>query len=254
MKKLLLSISLMVAGASSLYAQTCTPGSAYPGATWADTIYGAYPDTIENFPPAAQGVAYSTDLTFKVPTTVTANLDPTGAFVGSPIVQFVVDNVTGLPAGLNYACNISSCTYPGGSLGCANLYGTPTQTGTFPVVIAITATVIINVPIIGPTPVDQATSFTGYKIIVGTAGIVEAVLNPIAVHPNPASDKITITGLDKQLNVTSLVITNMEGKVVKTVNVTSATMDVNLDGVDSGIYFVVVNHDAGTETVKFIKE
>jgi hypothetical protein len=46
----------------------------------------------------------------------------------------------------------------------------------------------------------------------------------------------------------------MEGKVIKNVTVTSATMDVNLNGLDNGVYFVVVNHAGGTETLKFIKE
>lgn len=254
MKKLLLVVSLMTIAASNLNAQTCTPGAGYPGANWADTIYGAYPDTITNFPGATSGVPYSADLTFKVPAEVTPNLDPSGAFVGSPIDHFVVDSVVGLPTGFDFGCNIANCTYPGGTLGCANLYGTTTQTGLFPVEIFITATVMITVPIIGQTPVEQSTSFTGYKILVGTAGLIEGVLNPIAVYPNPANDKITITGLDKQLNISSMVITNMEGKAVKTIDVTSSSMDVNIDGIENGIYFVVVNHSAGTETVKFIKE
>ena len=56
------------------------------------------------------------------------------------------------------------------------------------------------------------------------------------------------------MKITSAVITNMEGKVVKTLDITAATMDVNLNGMDNGVYFVVVNHAAGTETLKFIKE
>jgi len=31
-------------------------------------------------------------------------------------------------------------------------------------------------------------------------------------------------------------------------------MDVNLNGFDNGVYFVVANHAGGTETMKFIKE
>lgn len=250
MKKLLLVISLVSIAAASASAQSCTPGANY-----ADSTYGAWPDTIQNFPGAAMNVAYSTDLNFKVPATVTAGLDPTGQFVGSGIQEFTVTNVTGLPVGFNYACNVSSCNYPGGSNGCANLYGTATTAGTYDIVIAIDAVVLITIiPGVPPVPVTQSTSFTGYKIVVGTAGLIEGIINPITVHPNPASDIITLSGLNSQMKITSAKITNMAGQVVKTLDITSPTMDVNLNGFDNGVYFVVVNHIGGTETIKFIKE
>lgn len=256
MKKLLLVISL-VSAAISANAQ-CTPGSAYPSANWADTAiapgYGAWPDTVENFPGALVGVPYSTDLSFMVPSAVNDALDPTGAFVGAPIVEFTVTGVTGLPAGVNYACNISSCTYPGGSFGCANLSGTFTTAGTYPITIQVTAIVEIELIPGFPTEIPQDTEFTGYKVIVGTAGLIDAVINPIEVYPNPASDKVTISGLNKQMKINGVKITNMEGKVIRTVDVTSPSVDVELSGVENGIYFVVVEHANGTETVKFVKE
>lgn len=253
MKKLLLVISLVSIAAANASAQSCTPGANY-----ADSTYGVWPDTVQNFPGAAANVAYSTDLNFKVPDVVTAEVagtDPLAqGFIGSPIQQFVVDNVGGLPVGFNYACNISNCTYAGGSNGCANLYGTTSTEGIYPLTIDITATVLVDVPFVGPTPVDVPTSFSGYKIVVGTAGLIEGIINPITVHPNPASDVITLSGLNSQMKITSAKITNMAGQVVKTLDITSPTMDVNLNGFDNGVYFVVVNHIGGTETIKFIKE
>lgn len=253
MKKLLLVISLVSIAAANASAQSCTPGANY-----ADSTYGVWPDTVQNFPGAAANVAYSTDLNFKVPDAVTAEVagtDPLAqGFIGSPIQQFVVDNVGGLPVGFNYACNISNCTYAGGSNGCANLYGTTSTEGIYPLTIDITATVLVDVPFVGPTPVDVPTSFSGYKIVVGTAGLIEGIINPITVHPNPASDVITLSGLNSQMKITSAKITNMAGQVVKTLDITSPTMDVNLNGFDNGVYFVVVNHIGGTETIKFIKE
>lgn len=252
MKKLLLVISL-VSVAASASAQSCTPGTNY-----ADSTYGVWPDTTTNFPGAAANVFYSTDLNFKVPDVVTAEVAGSNVlaqgFIGNDIQGFVVDNVGGLPAGMNYACNISNCTYAGGANGCANLYGTATTVGVYPLTIDITATVLVDIPLIGQQPIDVPTSFSGYKIVVGTAGIVEAIINPITVHPNPANDKITLTGLNPQLKITAAQITNMAGQVVKTIDVTAPTMDVNLNGMDNGVYFVVVNHAAGTETLKFIKE
>ena len=49
-------------------------------------------------------------------------------------------------------------------------------------------------------------------------------------------------------------IKNMEGKLMKNVPVTSSSMTVNLDGFESGVYFVEVSHAGGNETLKFIKE
>lgn len=253
MKKLLLVATIAFAGAAQLNAQSCTPGANY-----ADSTYGVWPDTTQNFPPAAIGVFYSTDLNFKVPDQVTAEVagnDPAAqAVIGSAIDQFVVTGVNGLPAGINYACNISSCTYAGGANGCANLYGTANTAGTYPITIDVEATVILEIIPGFPTPLDVPTSFSGYKLIVGFAGLIEGVLEPIAVHPNPANDVITINGLHDALNIQSVVITNMEGKIVKTVNYTSAATTVDLNGMETGMYFLVVNHATGTETVKFIKE
>jgi hypothetical protein len=255
MKKILLVFSISALGVFNAGAQSCTPG-----ANFADSTYGVWPDTVQNFPPASVGVAYSTDLNFKVPSEVTpevAGTDPAAqAVVGSQIQEFVVDNVAGLPAGFNYACNIASCTYAGGSNGCANLYGTATSAtvGTFPITIEVTATVLVELIPGFPTPLDVPTSFSGYKLIIGYAGQIEGILNPISVHPNPANNYITVSGLEAALNVQSIAVTNMDGQVVKNVTPQAPTMDISLDGMASGMYFVVVEHAAGRELVKFIKE
>jgi hypothetical protein len=254
MKKLLLVATVALVSTLQLNAQSCTPGANY-----ADSTYGVWPDTTQNFPPAAVGVFYSTDLNFKVPDEVTAEVagnDPIAqGVIGSAIQDFTVTGVTGLPAGIDYACNISSCTYAGGSNGCANLYGTTNTAGTFPITIDVEATVLIAIiPGLPPTPLPVPTSFSGYKLIVGFAGLIEGVLEPIAVHPNPANDVITINGLHDALNIQSVFITNMEGKSIKAVNHSSAETTVDLNGMETGMYFLVVNHATGTETVKFIKE
>ena len=253
MKKLLL-FSFTFLTAASLNAQSCTPGANY-----ADSTYGVWPDTTTNFPPGAVGVPYSTDLNFKVPNEVTAEVagdDPLAqGFIGSTIDGFSVDGVDGLPAGFNYACNIASCAYAGGANGCANLYGTGTTAGTYPLTINITATVLVEIPIIGPTPTDVPTSFTGYKLVLGTAGNIEEVIQPFSVHPNPASTKITLNGLSEKLNISSISISNMEGKVIRTLGAIGGnSMDIEISSFQSGVYFVNITHETGTEVVKFVKD
>lgn len=247
MKKLLLSFTALIFAAGA-NAQSCTPG-----ANFADSTYGAWPDTIINFPPAAAGVFYSTDLNFKVPDQVTADLDDTGLFVGSPIQDFTVTGVTGLPTGLNYACNIGSCTYVGGANGCANLYGTTSVLGTHDVVINVDATIIIDIPFVGPTPQTQATSFQGYKIVVGTAGLIEQVLAPISVYPNPASDFIKINGLSNAYEISRVDLIAADGSIISSDLSGSITPSFDVSALENGIYMVKVYSQFGVSTCKFIK-
>jgi hypothetical protein len=248
MKKLLLIGTIVCAAITNTFAQ-CTPDITLPAPNYADSTFGAWPDTVTNFTGASVGVAYTQDLQFKVPLDAAV---VNALLVGSVIQSFTVDAVNGLPAGLSYACNIASCTFAGGSVGCAQITGVCSLADTYPITIDVTGIIQVLPPL--PNTANAPYQFVGYKIIVGTAGIVEAIINPITVHPNPANDHITIEGLNEQMKISSLVITNMEGKVIKNIEVTSTTMDVNLNGFDNGVYFVVANHAGGTETMKFIKE
>ena len=245
MKKILLVLFLGVS-VVKINAQSCTPGANY-----ADSTYGVWPDTTTNFPFATVSTPYSTDLNFKVPSTITADLDPTGQFVGQTISSFSVDNVQGLPTGFNYACNVSSCSYPGGSNGCANVYGTTALTGTFN--ITINVTVNIPAPIIGTIP--YATSFSGYKIVVGNAGIESSSLSAFKISPNPVTDYLKINNIQNSLNMSSLQIYSCNGQLIKTFNVDGFLIDeINLSEIPQGMYLLKVNHANGYDVLRFTKE
>lgn len=248
MKKLLLTLAV-VATTLAAQAQSCTPG-----ANFADSTYGVWPDTIQNLPPATTGVFYTTDLNFKVPDQVTPGLDPTGGtLVGSPIQDFEVTGVNGLPTGFDYACNETACQYLGGANGCANIYGTTSTPGTYDITIDVDATIIVDV--FGfPTPVPQSTSFTGYKIEVGSAGLIEQIISPISVYPNPAKQSIVIEGITGMMKANKVEIIDLNGNVVLQNENPSENMIVNVSELTNGIYFVKVSHQSGAETTKFIKE
>jgi hypothetical protein len=260
MKKLLLS-SVTFFLASVINAQSCTPGS-----NFADSIFGVWPDTVKNFPPGEVGVSYTTDLNFKVPNTVTPEVtggDPVAAnFVGSPIQSFTVDSVSGLPAGIDYACNVLSCTYTGGSNGCANLFGLSNISGTYPLILHITVNLLIDPGVLIGFPTNNYTypfsypaSFSGYRLTFGNAGAIEQVIQPFSAYPNPASTKITLDGLSDKLNVNAITISNMEGKVIGThTSVTENTMDIDISSFENGIYFVNIQYEQGKETIKFVKD
>ena len=255
MKKLLLLFTTVVGFFSVALAQP-QGGICIPDPLYADSIYGAWPDTTTNFPPAQVNVYYETVLNFKAPATVTADLDPSGQFVGSPIQSYQVTSVDGLPVEYTYACSVGNCTYNGGAQGCATVYGTTATTGTYNVTINLDVTVLVTLfPGLPPTPITQEASFTGYKIVVGTAGQIEQIIAPLKVVPNPAKNMITIDGITTSMKASSISISNIEGKEIlaKKVDSNSSTT-FDLSEIKSGIYFVHVYHAFGVEKVKFVKE
>ena len=163
MKTLLLLFALTAATFLSS-AQSCTPQLVI-----VSTGGGFVPDTVTNFPPALISCPYSTNINFKIPTTITDEIVavfPAGAScLGCPIQSFKITGVTGLPTGFNYACNISSCQYNGSSNGCVNIYGTSVApAGSYPVLIEVELTFFA--PVFG-LPFNIASSIIGYSIELG---------------------------------------------------------------------------------------
>ncbi len=249
MKLLLLSLTFTAFTSIYVGAQSCTPGT-----NFADSSYGVWPSPATNFPAAVINAPYTTDINFKVPSTVTddivAVVPLASIALGSDIQSFKIISVVGLPAGFLYACNISSCEYPGGANGCANIYGTSNApAGSYPVSIEIEATI----DFIGG--IDVPASFEGYSILLGTAGTIEQIIAPISVSPNPANNEIKIEGITASMKANQISILNIEGKVVaerEIKDVLNTTFD--LSALKAGIYFVNVSHASGNKTVKFIKQ
>ncbi len=255
MKKNLLFFCAVILFSAQTIAQSCTPG-----ANFADSSYGIWPDTTDNFPPAMVDVAYSEDINFKVPSEVTADVtggDPAlDAFIGSPIESFMVTSVDGLPSGYDYVCNVSTCEYLGGENGCANVYGTCSTPGMYEVTINVEGVIMVVLfPGLPPTPVTQPISFGGYRIEVGTTGMIEGVIAPITVAPNPANESISVQGISSSLEAKTVSIVNVEGKVILEETIGTATdLSFDISQMQSGIYFVKVSHKYGMDTIKFIKE
>jgi hypothetical protein len=249
MKKLLLSV--FVLGLSLTAKAQCTPDE-----TLIPDAFGVYPDTTQNFALAEVGTPYSQILHFKAPIDA-GDIDP--AYEGQTIQSFTVTGVDNMPPGLSYACNISSCQYPGGSTGCAAITGTPTTAGTYELVINIDAVVLaVIVPGFPPVPVTVSETFAGYRIIVSPAGTATVELNikpELMVYPNPAQDVLTIDNLNQFSNVGSVRIVNVEGKLIQSVAYNGdASMNINTEALVSGVYFVEIAHADGIERVKFMKK
>jgi len=74
--------------------------------------------------------------------------------------------------------------------------------------------------------------------------------NMIAVYPNPASDKLSITGE----NVTNVRISSITGQTVLVEEVNGNKTSIDVSRLNSGVYFVVIDTQLGSVTRKIIVE
>lgn len=208
MKHLLLAVSLFGVLGNAL-AQPCTPNPLYQ-----DSLFGVWPDTTTNFGPGVVGQPYSQTMDLIVPRDG-GDIDP--MYAGVMIDSVVFNGVTGLPPGLVVACNSQTpapCTYITGRLGCGVIQGTPTQTGTFPLTLNVTAYSELLPGVVLPIPYD----FTGYRIIVtgatGIADLAPAGLGGVRNVPNPFASRTSIEFLLSRASDTRVRVFNLLGEEV----------------------------------------
>lgn len=146
---LTLTWTLLVGGLSA----QCVPDSLV-----SSTPGGIYPPVL---PPAEGCEYYEEIISFQFPQ------DTTVMFAGNTITvnfnYFTIDSITGLPAGLDWECNLApACRYvvhPDSSdldtVGCVTLFGTPALAATYNLTVHLTA----NADVFG-VPTDQASAFS----------------------------------------------------------------------------------------------
>ena len=131
---------------SSLQAQ-CVADSGF-------TVPGIYPTLL----PEAPGCEfYESVITFVIPRDTTTTLG--GSEITVPFNFFRIDGLSGLPAGMEWECNLGpDCVYDvrpdnpnPDTLGCVRIFGTPEFPATYPLTFLVTA----NLPLLG----DQEATF-----------------------------------------------------------------------------------------------
>ena len=244
MKKLLLILSIAFVSIASANAQ-CTPDPQY-------TTPGIYTDSATGFAAGCQDVYYEQLITNVVPVDTTVELIP-GFPTTLAFDSIVITNFTGLPASLTYACNttLGGCSFAGGTTGCAIISGTPTvgDVGTHNLVI----TVDVYVGGLGTPSSTQDIDWYFIEILDAAScniGLSENDLTATKLYPNPTENVLTLEGM--AANTESITITNLNGQVMNVFNNVNATsMDINVEHLESGIYFVRIDD---TEVIRFVKK
>lgn len=264
MRKSVLTLILALAG-SAIMAQVCTPNPLYVLAG----IPGIYPNPLiqSNLASGNQGQAYTETFTIMVPQDTTIDLSALIGFPFPPVTVSVnfqeVTAITGLPAGLNYTCDIQSCNWGGGTNGCIQVAGTPTQGGTFNVgmTTGYNVTVPQQVPVLGGQSVTVPIPGLGWTMDVTAVGVQEQRENSLWIShnaPNPFHGTTTITYHAPRPSEVTMTVTDLLGKVVSvsssraTVGDNAITFDAN--GFTPGIYLYTLSNGSQAATGKMVIE
>lgn len=90
--------------------------------------------------------------------------------------------------------------------------------------------------------IDLTMSFTGLE---------EGTSFNLIITPNPAAEFITIEGLSAATQVEWVHIVDVTGSITQRVD---ATETIDVSGLASGVYFILVKHEAGVQQIRFVKE
>lgn len=252
MRKLLL-LFVTVLSTATLFGQACTPDPAY-------TEAGVYPDSATGLPSGCVGELYDLTITNVVP----ADTVVVSGWVIYNFDSVVVESFAGLPAGFTYSCYdgqntispVDGCAFEGDTKGCIRILGTPATAGTYDLTIE---TVAYMSPATGTTPAvgPQNVTVDYYKIVIedcSSAGINDLAADKYIVYPNPASTNLSIEGLSAG-NIATIEVFNMNGqKVMTELNNGFNKVDLNIAGLNEGMYFIHLTGENGTTVKKFIKE
>lgn len=245
MQRSLLLAFLVLAG-YGVSAQ-CTP---YP--LYADSVFGVWPDTTENFKSAFLGQFYSDTLNLIVPTNA-ADIPAEPPYPSTVIDSIQLISVTGLPPGLSVSCNSQTsafCTYLPTVLGCGLIEGTPTQLGTFDLVLNVKVWTTFIIPL------DIDVSFPGYEIIVDDNTAIIAPVNPglsgVRNVPNPFSSRTSIEFNAGRAGMARLRVFDLVGEQVwdQSVQTRSGANKVVFESGDlpAGVYLYKIESGSNTYT------
>ena len=87
----------------------------------------------------------------------------------------------------------------------------------------------------------------------GALGIEEGSLSTLNAYPNPTENVLFISGLEGLTN--SISVMNSNGQVITShSNIDSPIYEMNVENLESGIYFVRINQNNNSKVIRFVKQ
>lgn len=209
---------------------------------------GVYPDSATGLVSGTVGVPYNQVIQLKVPVdTTVVIIIPITIIIDSVHLA----NFSGLPPGLSYNCSSPNCTFLGGSNGCADIIGTPTVAGHYP----LTAVVITYA-----SGFTQTDTINYYSIDIASAsGVDEFSSNGFAVHqnsPNPFSDFSSISYSIPHKGIVEFKLYNLLGKEVyhdtEAANAGVNSISVDAKNFSPGVYMYSMQFENQTITKRLV--
>lgn len=234
-----------------------------PDATNQDSLFGLWPDTVQNLPNADEGVYYETYVQLKTPDVASEVPDVPSQFSSLSIDSIGLVQALGLPSGIQMTCDEPNCVYPGNSIGCINIFGTTNAIGVHDLEFQVDGWV--TAPIIGVVSMSVATggyvSLTGYKLVVNGSGADVEIVNPHTFEvlqniPNPFKGTTSISyNLMQQRNVSFSVYNVMGAKVIEQqfdANSGTNSIELSANELEPGIYFYTLSNGEKVITKRMI--
>ncbi|HEX5001392.1 MAG TPA: T9SS type A sorting domain-containing protein [Bacteroidia bacterium] len=238
-KRILFAVALAI-GIYGFAGAQCIPDTTI-------TDPGIYPDSATGLPPGVINMPYNEVIQVKVLT------DTTVSGLTVLVTNITITQVSGLPPGISYSCNPTSCIFPGGSNGCITLSGTPTASGTFP----MTVDLLIEGTLFG-SPISQPSTVDYYNIfIAGTSGISEAInFGIVSNNPNPANDYTdlvfgTPAGGEFPLKIYDLIGKEVYSQVIRAMPGNN-TVRIKTSQLTAGVYMLTLGNGSSVATRKFV--
>ena len=197
-------------------AQVCTPDPSY-------TAAGIYPDSL---PSACLNQSYSETVTLVIPS------DTIFLTFSFDIDSVVLNDVVGLPPGMSYDCEPSSCSFPGGSSSCVLVSGAPTVPGTY--------------------EVDIITTFYVFNFVAGALAIpdTQEAYYTIIVPEAPSLSFESVGANCNQTNGSAMVTATGEGPF--TYLWSDGQTNAQATNLASGVYSVTVTDVCGASTTESV--
>jgi hypothetical protein len=225
------------------------------------TIPGVYPDSATGLATGTVGVSYNqviqvrTFLDSVASITIGSNTITTNFRLDS----IMVNSITGIPPGLTYACNPSTCKFIALSNGCILLSGTPTTAGVYPVTVNVVAKGKLTQ--LGNIAYSQPFSITYYTITIDTnSGIIELLpkdkLSMSQNIPNPIRGKSTVYVNTPKAAKLELKVYNILGKEVYSTNINArrgvTTITLDSENFSTGLYMYSVSDGTTSITRRMV--